>query len=547
MKEGIVLAWNGARKKSLRLSLRLRLFALLALFAAAIILALAAALSASGVFSMGMNESRVLLQNELDHIAGNAKNDCELLTVEGITLSGRLAEKATAALKAEGISASELKSHPELLEDVLRECLDTALAALERNAASGVFVILDATINSDTSSRAGLFLRNMEPNALNRSTLSVYYLRGPIVLARQRNINVLPQWLMEFPVSEGDFFHKAMAGADGSLPLARTYYWNPAETLAGDYDDALLLCVPLVASDGAVLGICGFEINELLFKMRNLPDTSVFGRASAVFAPVMEDGALDASKAMFSGTYALNMEGSLSVAGHRQGLSFFAANGTRYIGLSAAVRLYGRNTVHGGEYAMAVIVPEGDLTAYAAGKSRSITLLLAALLLCAVGTAILLSRRYLAPVLRGLEQIKRREEGFTPVNVPEIDDLLKYLAALDEERKSRAAEIQSLAAELSETKRRTQGQTTAGSADAAPNLSDYGQFLENLKTLTATERAVFDLYMGERTAREIADELFITDNTVKFHNKNIYRKLGVSSLKVLRVYMKMMKEAQHCG
>ncbi|MDR1589562.1 MAG: helix-turn-helix transcriptional regulator [Oscillospiraceae bacterium] len=71
--------------------------------------------------------------------------------------------------------------------------------------------------------------------------------------------------------------------------------------------------------------------------------------------------------------------------------------------------------------------------------------------------------------------------------------------------------------------------------------------MENLKTLTATERAVFDLYMGEKTAREIADELFITDNTVKFHNKNIYRKLGVSSLKVLWVYMKMMKEARHDG
>ncbi|MDR0405913.1 MAG: hypothetical protein LBH54_03845, partial [Clostridiales bacterium] len=245
-------------------SLKTRLFAFLALFALAILLAVAAALSAFGVFSVGTNESRLLLQSELDHIAGSAGNHYETLTAEGITLSVRLAERITESLAARSLSAADAG----LLDEILRNCLDPAIAALERNTASGVFLILDATVNPDTPTRAGLFLRNMEPNALNHSAPSLYYMRGPSSLARERRFYALPQWLPEFPVTEGDFFHKAMARASGEVPLSRSYYWNPAETLAGDYEDALLLCVPVIASDGTVFGICGLEVNELLFKMQ---------------------------------------------------------------------------------------------------------------------------------------------------------------------------------------------------------------------------------------------------------------------------------------
>jgi DNA-binding CsgD family transcriptional regulator len=545
-KEAVLAAWDGTRRKSLRLSLRLRLFALLALFAAAIVLALASALSAAGVFSLGMNESRILLQSGLDHIAGNAETSYETLTAEGLALSGRLTDKIDAALKAEGVSASELKERPELLTGVLRNCVDPALAALERNRASGVFLILDATISPGTSSRAGFFFRNMEPNALTRSAPSIYFLRGPSALARERHINVLPQWLLEFPAAEGDFFHKAMEGADAELPLARTYYWNPAETLAGDYDDALLLCVPVVAADGSVLGVCGFEVNELLFKMQNLPDTSVWSGATAVFAPVMEDGSLDAGRAMFSGSHTPDMGGRLFVSDRRRGLSLFESGGARYVGLSAPVTLYGKNTVHGGEFAMALVVPESQLAAYAAAASRGVSLLLLAALALAVGLAAFLSKRYLAPVLAGLEQIKGHEsEGFTPTNVPEIDDLLEYLAARDGERKAQEGETARLAAELEQARRQAAGDTGNGTPPAV--AAAYGRFLQSLETLSAAERSVFNLYLDGKTAREIADELFITISTVKFHNGNIYRKLGVSSLKELKVYMGMMETREEGG
>ncbi|MDR0405241.1 MAG: LuxR C-terminal-related transcriptional regulator, partial [Clostridiales bacterium] len=208
--------------------------------------------------------------------------------------------------------------------------------------------------------------------------------------------------------------------------------------------------------------------------------------------------------------------------------SLFESNGTRYVGLSAPVRLYGRNAVHGGEYAMAILVPERDLAAYAAGKSRGITALLFALFVCAMALAVYLSHRYLAPVLRGLEQIKRRgADKFNPTNMPEIDDLLDFLAKQDARR---------------ETERREPARNLPGTD--APQSEDemFGRFTENVKTLSKAERKVFDLYLQGKTAQQITVELDLSINTIKTHNKRIYLKLDVTSREQLLIYIKMMRE-----
>lgn len=58
-------------------------------------------------------------------------------------------------------------------------------------------------------------------------------------------------------------------------------------------------------------------------------------------------------------------------------------------------------------------------------------------------------------------------------------------------------------------------------------------FVRGLETLTPTEQAIFDAYLLRRPTKEIMSELNIKENTLKFHNKNIYSKLGVSSRKEL--------------
>lgn len=98
----------------------------------------------------------------------------------------------------------------------------------------------------------------------------------------------------------------------------------------------------------------------------------------------------------------------------------------------------------------------------------------------------------------------------------------------------------------------------AASADVMPESIDAtskeGQdrfmvFIEGVEKLTQTERLIFDAYIARSTTKEIMASLNIKENTLKFHNKNIYSKLGVSSRKeLLEIYKQLIaiKENEGC-
>ena len=58
-------------------------------------------------------------------------------------------------------------------------------------------------------------------------------------------------------------------------------------------------------------------------------------------------------------------------------------------------------------------------------------------------------------------------------------------------------------------------------------------FVLGKKELTPTEKMIYNFYLEGKTTKEIMEHLNIKENTLKYHNKNIYSKLGVSSRKQL--------------
>lgn len=66
------------------------------------------------------------------------------------------------------------------------------------------------------------------------------------------------------------------------------------------------------------------------------------------------------------------------------------------------------------------------------------------------------------------------------------------------------------------------------------NFIDKCEYLASkIHTLTPTEKQIFDLYSNGKQIKEVKELLSITDNTLKYHNRNIYTKLGVCSRKEL--------------
>ena len=79
-------------------------------------------------------------------------------------------------------------------------------------------------------------------------------------------------------------------------------------------------------------------------------------------------------------------------------------------------------------------------------------------------------------------------------------------------------------------------QATAGKKpQKAVHLSQdtIESFIHGLETLTPTERIIYNAYLDGKSSKEVMSELSIKENTLKFHNKNLYGKLGITSRKQL--------------
>ena len=99
--------------------------------------------------------------------------------MQTVDFSRNLATSIEKMLLEKEIDLSGLQNNPEILEEILTDQFDRALFSLEKSKSSGVFIILDATINNklekSETSRAGLFIKNMEPNILNSSSPPLFY------------------------------------------------------------------------------------------------------------------------------------------------------------------------------------------------------------------------------------------------------------------------------------------------------------------------------------------------------------------------------------
>ena len=69
-------------------------------------------------------------------------------------------------------------------------------------------------------------------------------------------------------------------------------------------------------------------------------------------------------------------------------------------------------------------------------------------------------------------------------------------------------------------------------------------FMAGLKTLTPTEKTIYDAYIARVTTKELMASMNIKESTLKYHNRNLYGKLGVSTRKELLEIYKYLKSLQ---
>ena len=92
--------------------------------------------------------------------------------------------------------------------------------------------------------------------------------------------------------------------------------------------------------------------------------------------------------------------------------------------------------------------------------------------------------------------------------------------------------------------RENEEKLNAGRPTEAPEVSPEAleYFTRGLSALTPTERLIYDAYVDGKNTREVLEELGIKENTLKFHNKNLYGKLGVASRRQLLEISRALSE-----
>lgn len=533
--------WDRIKKLSKEgRSLRRRLTIFLTLFIVTFLIAVFSILLISGVFNIGNKETKTLFENELNHIADDIQKDYDSISVKSVDLAKALNKNIEGKLKEINLEASDLKKHPEIYSGLLESECQTLITALLRTKSSGVFIILDGTINpklpNSEFSKAGIYIRNMEPNIVNLESPYLHLLRGSTKIAKCNNILIHSQWAMEFNIKDTGFFTKTIntANSNNSLPISKLYYWCPNMSLPNTTDKVMLCTVPLIASDGTVYGVCGFEVSSLLFKLSYSPDTNISDTVFSLLSKV-ENALIDCSSSFMAAEYSAVVRNELTDAkltyqeNHKTINKYFSTS-NQFMGIHKNLALYSKESPYNDdEWIVSLMVPVKDYERTLCNINQRLVLLFLGLFIAGIIASFWFSKIYLKPITETIIKMKQSKPSeIEKTNILEIDDLLEFLSQQDEK-----AEIKF--------------QKDYPLASGFRNTGLFKKFLKNIDTLSPAERVVFDLYMEGCTGKEIAEKLYLSINTIKTHNKRIYEKMNVSSRNELMVYINMMKEMNSKG
>ena len=503
-------------------TLRRKLFGYMLVLAALLAFAILTGLFLLGRFTSTRSMLRSALDMQMEVFEREVSSHCEDLAAMGVQLSRTLGD----ALDARQTTLAALNGDADKIRRAQEALFDPLCQAMLRTDCSGAFVILNAAVDGGASgTRTGLYLQRGGIGA----DPDILLYRGIAAVGKAHGAMPHRKWRLELSVGLIPGYDEVLAS---SLPLEQAYRFSPMVVLPGTSEQAMLLLLPVPGADGTVWGVCGFEVSESYFKSLHaqpalLPHLTCL--LTTGNGARLNTGA-DALSCGVRGGYFAPPDEDLAVR-ERDGLCFFTGADGRYVGLTRPASL----TPGDRTGTLAVMIPQADYARALRRSAVQIVLLVILLVFFAVGSCLVFSRRYLSPVLRGLAQIRRRPEDRAGTDIPEIDDLLAFLARKDELHDSQlsALEQQRRQAQAEAGRLEQEIDRLAGQKRAEIDPDSYALFRESLNTLTPKEREVFELYLAGRNGPEIIAALGISENTLKYHNRNLYSKLGVSSRREL--------------
>ena len=530
-KDRLKLLLHHFRSESLSLRKRFLLY-----IVSAIATFLALAMVLLNLFGF-INSANVQIMRDLDTWLANSadgiEHDCDELAACAISFSDQLESQIQSFLIEHQLQFDDLRDNTRMLTDLQQRLYDIVYLNMQVAPASGTFYILNTTVNSASQTPLfnGIYLKYVNLSSENTVNNDFALYRGSYTTGKEHSLTFHSGWNNE---NRTDFFEDCESVFSDGVHYALSSVVEIPET----WENARYIYVPLRDRQDKIIGVCGFEISDLLFRLSHKTEDPRWGQLVC--------GLIDRHQGNYYGQFNSNRYQTgdansrlriISKADYMQ----FEFDRESCVGTARDIFL-GNDT-----FTVAMMMPQAQYQKFIrTGQLQNavIFLILGTLtLVCCV----IMSHKYVSPILKRIEQVKAREIGGDPINIREIDDLFAFLEARDVAYEARLEELEQerQAAEANATQTQKDYEKALRKLDLVQGeleqlaaaqqreivLEEYEFFLSNLGTLTATEYKVYELYLAGKNAKQIAELLGISENTLKYHNKNIYSKLGISSRK----------------
>lgn len=475
-----------------------------------------------------------VLDTQLLSYADHIEHDYDEVAAHALSFSEQIEKAVETFLTENNLSFEDLKNNADALSSLQCELYDTVYLNMQLAPSSGAFYILDTTVNGYSNPQLynGIYLKyiNLYSESTKNKDIALY--RGSFSTARKGNLTFHSGWNNEMRT---DFFDSS----ESEFKEDTYYILSPTVSVPDTWERARYVYTPIRDSKDHIIGICGFEINDLYFQLsKKTSDNKMTQFVGAL---------LDENQENYSGQfnsnryYASNLQSIKPAKWNNATVFDFGTE--KCIGKTQSIKL-GNQT-----FTVALMMTENQYNAQIRQGQMKTAGIILFVVLFAFAYCLFISQKYVYPILKKIEQVKCSEEHGEQINIREIDDLFDYLAqkdiAYEEQLKSLQAAKQAAEEEAQRTKiayekalekyELAQSEILQLTEDQKKKivLEDYDYFVCNLKTLSPTESRIYELYLEGKTAQQIAEILGIQGNTMKYHNKNIYAKLGVSSRKQL--------------
>lgn len=496
-----------------------------------------------------LNPSRTEIENtfngQLQTFTESVEHDYDNLAAFAISFAHQMEDKIQAYLVSENLTFDQLHGSPDRLNEMQDYLYDTVYLNMQLAPSSGAFYFLDASVDEKTSKPStscnGIYLKYINLYSENTVNNKFTLYRGSFTTGKNQGINFHSGWQSEI---ETDFFQTAEEVFSENVHYVLTSTMSIPET----WEKARYVYVPIRDVRNNIIGVCGFEINDLFFQLKYDSDD--------ITSSKMIRAMFDNKNGSYTGQFSANAYSNSSKPPaiglvHKGGTTYFDVDDELYVGKTQDVKL-GKDT-----FTLAVMMTENQYLAIVRKGQTRMAAIFGFVAIIAFVTCYFMSKQYVSPILKKFELIKGNHAYGDQIHIREIDDLLAYLEEKDLQYEAQLAELEEARkiAEEEAQKKKVAYESALSEYDFAQAqidllydmhreeivLEEYTYFVNNLNKLTPTEYKVYELYLEGKKAKDIQEALSITENTLKYHNKNIYSKLGITSRKQLLKFAEFKK------